>query len=721
MKLLSNTLRPYLKGLPLIILLGVTALMIARKYLVYTTPKFESTAKLKLAERSEGVPNNDLFEDFDVFVSTNNLEAEIELIKSDVLIKRVIRHLDLDVQIFRVGTVRKQELYRNSPIRVQLSDSFQHHDLPFSILIQNRNTYHISCPSLQLDTSLAFGQLLDIGGSGLRVSVDNDNSGYDVIGRYEFYCHSNGSLIQTIQNNLDVYPAAKEIPVISIRYRSTVPKKSADIANGLAQAYIDDYVETRRQAAQSAVDFLDEQIQTVSKGLSKSENRIESYKSSKRIVNLRQESETDLRKIAQLKIQLSNLKISLEAIDRLESQLRYNRDSFLKSAPNFQAHTDLLSTELLKKVKQYQAEKRDLLITYTAGHEKVRVVDSKIQDIADYLMEAVSNTKENLSTKYYELNNEINQAELAFNGFSQKEKNLAIMNRKFSLYENSYNFLNEKRLEAEIAKAANISLHRIISWAKPSRSAVSPNTTIIQAVSCLLGLFIGVVLIYLLHSLRRKASDEDSIETRSAIPILFKTPYLKKEDETQSLFHRYAVQLELKGLVKEGGRLVFTSFGHEDGVRFHIRELSKTYSEQGKKVLVINCCEHKISQNAHSDVVDIDLNNQKKSSKSKFKKRVKKLSRNYDVVLINNSGQMQTPQGLLALSIAHCNLFLVDSQNTPVSDIDTLELIQHEYNFPGLHFIINRFGHNPSVLQFARKFLFKQYQQIKNTTDGPNS
>jgi uncharacterized protein involved in exopolysaccharide biosynthesis len=80
---------------------------------------YESTSKLKLADLDEGVPSNNLFKELDVFSSANKIAAEIEVLKSQVLIDKVVQGLGFDVEIYRVGKIKSVELYDNSPFNVK--------------------------------------------------------------------------------------------------------------------------------------------------------------------------------------------------------------------------------------------------------------------------------------------------------------------------------------------------------------------------------------------------------------------------------------------------------------------------------------------------------------------------------------------------------------------------------------------------------------------------
>ena len=103
-------LRPLFRGFPFVVLAMVMAVLAAKKYLSYVTPMYESTAKLKLADIHEGVHNSNLFKDFDVFTTSNKIAAEIEVLKSRILIQKALDSLDFDVEIYRKGKIRTVEL-----------------------------------------------------------------------------------------------------------------------------------------------------------------------------------------------------------------------------------------------------------------------------------------------------------------------------------------------------------------------------------------------------------------------------------------------------------------------------------------------------------------------------------------------------------------------------------------------------------------------------------
>ena len=143
-----RVLRPYLRGLPIIIASMVVAILLAKVYLNYTTPMYESTSKLKLAELDEGVPSSDLFKELEVFSSANKIAAEVEVLKSQNLMDKVIDELDFNLEIFRVGSIKSVELYKNSPFTVKYFNLTKDaYDKAFNIKILNKQFFEITLPN----------------------------------------------------------------------------------------------------------------------------------------------------------------------------------------------------------------------------------------------------------------------------------------------------------------------------------------------------------------------------------------------------------------------------------------------------------------------------------------------------------------------------------------------------------------------------------------------
>ncbi len=708
-----TSLRPYLRGLPIIILSMIIAVMCAKKYLSYLTPMYQSIAKIKLADIHEGTTGSNLFKDLDVFATSNKIQGEIEVIKSKNIILRTLNKIDFKTEIYRVGKLKTTEIHSDRPFiaEIQLNNPALY-DQDIAISILDTQQYEINIPSTQSIHKGIFGDTLKIEEEAiifldLNKELIHTKPSLKLIDHYIIHVLSDQTAYDKVNKNLNVVSTEKDVAVLKIIYKSCVPEKSALFVNALAETYIEDYIELKYQAAKITSDFLSQQIDAMYNKLNTSENRIEQFKENKNIINLRQETETDLRKIAQLKIQQTNVKMSLEAIEELHDYIQKGKDDFLELAPNFEAFTDLLSTEMIKKIKELQAEKAELLKTYKANTLQVQTVDEKIGFYTSYFIESIHNTKKNLKTKYANLTQDIQEAEKSFEGLPQKEKMLVILERDFRLNENSYMFLNEKKIEADIAKAARISFHRIISKASASKAPVSPNKIIILLVAAVIGLFGSIFLIFVLHALKERVHSLSNIEKSTTIPVLYNTPRLTSDSITTSHFQKQVLSMIINGVVEKQNIIGLTSINNDHGSAFHALHISNTLISQGYKVCFLSIGDQATKSNDQNGKITIQATDFLSRSYDQLRHYFSDLTSQYDFVVVENEAFHHNLIAEVLMQFFDCNLYVVDSRKTLLKDLIKFNKVQDKYQLKNVHFVFNRDKYNPNVLVDIRNGIVK--------------
>jgi len=696
--------RPYITALPLILLSAALAWWLASKYLSYAVPMYESTAKLRLADINEGVPGNNLFKDLDVFASETKIAAEIEVMKSRVILEKVIDQLGMQYSLHRKDKLRKAELFNDSPVRIEVSgDASPLYRIPVEMIISDTSDITFIMPGGQvtkghLDESVLL--------NGVKLMVGRrpgDNAGkYKINDHYIFELKSRESLVAELQSGLDITSVDKDVPVVRISYKSANPAKAAIIVNTVADNYIHDYIRIKYESADITSNFLKNQINDMSARLQNSENKIQDYRDKNNIINIRQETETDLRKISQLKIQQTNLKMNLEAIDQLNAYISKGKDNFLTLAPNFEAFTDLLSTEMIKKIKELQSEKKELLITYKEEDERVRSIDRKIGDYTSYLQESINNTRNNIQTKYNNLLADITEAEKVFIGLPEKEKLMTIMNREFELYQSSYLFLNNKKIEADVAKAAKYSFHRILSPATVSATPVSPNRTIIQIVSLLLGLFLGIAAIAAREMISPSIRTEDGLETRSNIPVAYLAEKFRTKASETEFFRRKLIELQVREIIRPGQMAAFSSLTGREFHHYHLANMAKAMAAAGSHTLIVDVDGSFAARYRTEDprISVADLSEVYNGSRPESMEILKKQWLNeYDQVLVNNEKLHNGVLSSIFLKYSDVNFIVTDSRLTSAGNIATINEIAAEYNAVRPHFILNRANYSPGLIK----------------------
>ncbi|WP_116106236.1 GumC family protein [Lewinella sp. IMCC34191] len=715
-----SILRPYIRGLPIIVVAMVAGLLVAKKYLSYTTPMYESTTKIKLADLDQGVTGNNLFKDFDVFASTGKIAMEIEVLKSQILVRQTLEKLDFDEELSRVGKVKTSELYTDKPFlhRVTIHDP-DYYDRDWVIQVADTVHYTVQLPGTTEVFNGLFGDTLHLRSAASIYLVHNTEllakrPDLALCGVYKLHKYSMDRLAGQVAGALDVVAVDKDVAIIRIIYKDNIPEKAAMLTNELARTYIDDYIEDKFRVADITADFLDQQIEKVYNELEQTEREIQGYRDRNEIVNIRMQTETDLRKISQMRIQQTNVRMSLEAINELNDYIQQGKDNFLELAPNFEAFTDLLSTEMVKNIKTLQAERQDLLLVYRKDHELVRTVEEKIDFYVDYFVESIGNTRRNLETKYDKLTADIEQAERAFEGLPERERVLTTMDREFGLQQKSYIFLNEKRIEAEIAKAAKHSFHRIIQEADTPEKPVSPNRPIIIIVSSLLGMFGAVIFIFLVNASKARVNDTSSVEKNTDIPILYTTPHLKNDEAAAAYFKNEVFKLDMKGLLAPNSSLVYTAFHRNHGVRYQLQQLGEVFLREGRNFCVLTFDEGHTFRLPGEHLRVVSEDDVSRLTFAELLSWYRQLCTDYDLVLVDNFNLRDNAKSLLFMGLADQNLCVVDTRKTRLSSIGELNLLRAKHEIENLRLVVNNDKYSPSLLHEGIWMIRKTIAYVKN-------
>ena len=697
---IPTALRPFFRGLPFILALTVLSIVAANIYLHYSSPMYESVSYIKLADPGKNTQHSSLSRDLDIFSSYSVIGAEVEMLRSKSVIYRAMQNLDLGITVTRLGELHNTELYKESPfmITATVTDP-KGYD----------STYKMTVASDSVVTIVSPGHVKYTGKLNQRISMPfldllvqkNDSllrakPFVPVNDRYEVMVNRPATLSDYIHDQLDVMNTDKDVPVLRVAFKSKVPQKSADIVNEISDAYIQDYVEEKYLAADKTVNFLDKELSNYGLKLDSSEKKVEDYKQMNGVVNVKEESETDIRSLGDLRVKLAGMQMDMVAIDSLARYIRNGMADFNNLAPNFQTFNDLLSTEMIKKVKELQEQKKDLLLKYTPANEQVKIIDVKLYDLYAYMGQSIQNTRTDLQLKYNDLQRTVRAAEATMQQYPEKDRNMTLLGRNFDLNDQIYRFLREKRTDAEIARAADISFHRIITRGETPLKPVSPIPILVLALAALLGFIFATVLAYVYDLFKGRVTSAASVEKQSDIPVLATIPFLRTRPGARRTFEKLAAELQVKKSLEQGAFLTITSFDKGEGKRTAALGLANAIASLGKTCAIIDA-DGSLERYSASfpDILPAAHWGKYWFQPKIFPEILQDLQDKYEVIICKTAPLTRNSTSLLMLSPATMNLFMLDGHITKSKRVEEVNLLQQELGLTNFHFLLNRTGYHP--------------------------
>lgn len=152
------------------------------------------------------------------------------------------------------------------------------------------------------------------------------------------------------------------------------------------------------------------------------------------------------------------------------------------------------------QLANFEIQKKELLKKYTPNHPEVLSVDEKMEVLEKRL-------------------NELPSSELE----------LARITRELKMQEELYTILSKQLEEAKLGLASIVSFVAVVNPAMPKRNPVSPNMKLNMAVGILLGLFLAVVVIFVLENLDISITTIEDIENILKLPVLGLIPHIFSE------------------------------------------------------------------------------------------------------------------------------------------------------------------------------------------------
>lgn len=699
-------IKPVVSGLPLIGLIFVLSLIVAKQIIKYTPTRYLTVAKIKLDTRKYGVSNDMLYKDFDVFTSENKIETEAEILGSHMLIQRALDKVQFNNSIKRIGKIKTTNLYQNSPFHLtaEMNNDLLY-DAEFEVVISD-SLLSLNNENLRQPISLQakLNEWIEVHGNRIKLVPDEqliNQQSLDLEGKYGFTFYSKEGLINKVRENLDVTAVDKEMTVLRVVFKDEMPQKAADFNNALCEAYIDDYVQMKSFAANKTVEFIDLKLEEVGRDLEHAEFELEQYKLKNDVVNVRQETETGIRQISNLQVQLVNTMMEEKAILELEQYLD-SGNYFTEKAIQV-GFGDLLLTELIKKLKMLSDEKRDLSLKYTENSDEVVAINAKIEEIKFYIAEAIRSNKSNIETKRAQLEADLEIYTHQFDDMPVVERRLKILQREFSLQESVFNFLSQKRIEAFIASTSSTSFHRIIQPAYVPKKPANLNKTLIKFVCGLLGLIIGITLVFLRRVSESKVINREDVEINSLLPL---SGYIHKPAINSDKDYQTIVQsLILKEKLRKNQVVSVSCTSQGEGQSEVSQQIFSAILEKGYTACLVDYdvtsgFSHELQPELNLLSVNIDQVNtgdvlttrndlfEIQTNASLLNEKLKELKEKFEFVIVNNAPIEENIEPIEIMKNAGISLFVFKANVSQIESVKNINLLSEEYHLKNVHLFL---------------------------------
>lgn len=508
----------YVRFLPLFLLSVALALLIAFAYLRYATRIYSVGGSMLLKTQQASGSRNDKVEDI---ISGNsrsqNIQSEIEILKSRPLMTRVVKKLNLQFSYIAEGKIIKDlNVYKQTPFVVQafeIADS----SASFSMAIK-----YVTPTTFQINGESKIFSYNDFFRNKYGVFKLIDNGTASAGTEFKVLWRPAEVVANELVGSLNILPKSPGTGILTIGLKATNSQMAADIVNALMVQYDSVTIEQNNLTTDQMLSFISTQLDTLKFAIDSLQNGILAYSKKNDLMNVEAQSDNYLSEILESDKLINEQMMKLSVANMIDGYLKNKKNEYLKlTVPSSLGLEDLTLNELVASYNKSQFERESLLQSNVpVAHPSVKEVEAIIEKQRESILENIKNIKVSYNAT---INSLQSKSVLERNGLQNlpfKAKDLIELERQVTTKRGLYALLEGKKLEASISRASTISNSSIIEKASPSSVPVSPNKKAIQLIAVLVGLGLPALIIFILEVTNDKITTRYDIERITNAPIM---------------------------------------------------------------------------------------------------------------------------------------------------------------------------------------------------------
>jgi len=590
-----------LKKWYLFMLAAAVALIIVRFYLNHTMPVYRTTATIIINETGDRptVDNSEILQGLGLPGGMRNLHNQNMILRSVALTESTLNELPFEVEFYTKGLRNRVPLYPVAPLRI-LSESEipLPRDTEFLVDYIGNNKFTIISENdyFPFQKTASFRDTIKIQDGSFRIECRNEewfkiNSDKKLY----FTIHSRISLINSFKNRINVELMSKEGSILVISMIGTNRAKDMDFLNKHLEGFQAISLNKKNMEAQRRIQFIESQLIGISDSLSITENRLQQFRSSNRVMDLSAQGQAIIEQVTRYDNEKARLNLEANYYDYLAEYLAKEETGEIPIIPMTMGITDPGLTRLVEELAELQSQ----LSLRGAGEMNPlqRNLEQRVYSAKASLRETLNGLRRANSLARSENQQQINRANSQASRLPVTERQLLGIERKFRLNDELYTFLLETRANLEMQKASNKADSEIIDPADARFSTlISPHPMKLYLVGLLGSMAIIFLIVYLNLIYSKKLKDED-IRKITDLPVIGTIPLSTDFKKTvvfsssgSSISEAFrSLRSRIQFFTKETTSpvILITSTMPEDGKTFTAINLASVYSLLGKRTILV--------------------------------------------------------------------------------------------------------------------------------------
>ncbi len=601
----------YLIHWPWFVVSVIICVACAWGYLRLTTPVYNITATVLIKDDKKGGGASMSSElekmGLDGFVSSsNNVDNEIEVLRSKSLAREVVNNLGLFVTYMDEDRFPKRDLYRTSPVLVSLTPQ-EADKLPqtmeVGMSLQPVGTMDVQIRVGKKEYRKRFEKLPAVFPTDegtVAFFANNDTLSpirpESVIKERHITAYINRpfAVAKKYADFLSIVPTSKATSVVTVSLKNSNTQRGKDYIDKLLEMYNVNANNDKNEVAQKTAEFIDERIGIISKELGNTEQDLENFKRSAGITDLSSEAQIALTGNAEYEKKRVENQTQINLVMDLQRYLQGTEYEVLPSNVGLQ---DAGVAGAIDRYNEMVSERNRLLRTSTESNPAIVNLNASIRAMRGNIQTTLDATLKGLEITKADLVREAGRYSRRISDAPTQERQFVSIARQQEIKSGLYLMLLQKREENAITLAATANNAKIIDEALADDSPVSPKRMTIYLAALIFGIGIPVGIIYLIGLTKFKIEGRADVEKLTSLPVIGDVPLADEKTGSIAVFENQNnlmsetfrnVRTNLQFMLENGKNVILvTSTISGEGKSFISANLAISLSLLGKKVVIV--------------------------------------------------------------------------------------------------------------------------------------
>ncbi|MFH6937400.1 polysaccharide biosynthesis tyrosine autokinase [Flavobacterium sp. FlaQc-30] len=308
--------------------------------------------------------------------------------------------------------------------------------------------------------------------------------------------------------------------ILTLGMQGTNKARMVEYLNSTVKMLIKMQLDAKNQFANNTIAFIDSTLVAMELQLKETGNELKSFRKDKNIYNIEDGGVKVSNKIMDFDVEKDQVTRKISYYNSLKTYLNNSTDYSKLPAPSVAGIEDPNIVANISKLIMLSTQRSEM--AYAVKSDKIfKDFDNQMQAVKSVLLENVSSAKALLLNDLALVNTKISQAESAVKRLPEEQQELLKIKRKYDLNDNIYTEFLQKRNEAEIVKASNLSDIHFIDPAKDiGEGLIGPKTSANYILALFLGILIPLLFLLGIFFVNNSIQNIEDISKLTIIPII---------------------------------------------------------------------------------------------------------------------------------------------------------------------------------------------------------